>query len=115
MSGRRYTALFPPQVFLPSHCTKAKLMDDRERLSTLIGDIYDAVLDPTQRTVVVDNIARFAGGHSGGLLSKHTLSKSENLYCYIGADPESLRAYSESYPKLDPTANVRSFGIEQVV
>jgi DNA-binding CsgD family transcriptional regulator/PAS domain-containing protein len=90
-------------------------MDDRERLSTLIGDIYDAVLDPTQRIVVVDEIARFAGGHSGGLLSKHSLSKSENLYCYIGADPESLRAYSESYPKLDPTANVRSFGVEQVV
>ena len=90
-------------------------MDDRERLSTLIGDIYDAVLDPTQRTVVVDKIASFAGGHSGGLLSKHSLSKSENLYCYIGADPESLRAYSESYPKLDPTANVRSFGVEQVV
>jgi DNA-binding CsgD family transcriptional regulator/PAS domain-containing protein len=90
-------------------------MDDRERLSTLIGDIYDAVLDPTQRIVVVDKIARFAGGHSGGLLSKHSLSKSENLYCYIGADPESLRAYSESYPKLDPTANVRSFGVEQVV
>jgi DNA-binding CsgD family transcriptional regulator len=43
------------------------------------------------------------------------LSNSENLYCYIGADPESLQAYSESYPKLDPTADAPSFGVEQVV
>jgi DNA-binding CsgD family transcriptional regulator len=90
-------------------------MNDREQLSALIGDIYDAALDPAQRICVVDKIASFAGGHSGGLLSKHSLSKSENLYCYIGADPESLQVYSESYPKLDPTADVPSFGVEQIV
>jgi DNA-binding CsgD family transcriptional regulator len=43
------------------------------------------------------------------------LSSSEDLYCYIGADPESLQVYSESYPKLDPTADSPSFGVEQVV
>ncbi len=32
-----------------------------------------------------------------------------------GADPEGLRAYSESYPKLDPMAGSRSFGVAQVV
>jgi DNA-binding CsgD family transcriptional regulator/PAS domain-containing protein len=90
-------------------------MDDREQLSTLIGDIYDAALDPEQRIRVLDKVARFTGGHSGGLLSKHSLNKSETIYCYVGADPESLRAYSESYPKLDPTAGLPSFGIEQVV
>ena len=90
-------------------------MNDREQLSTLIGDIYDAVLDPAQRTDVIGKIASFSGGHSGGLLSKHSLGCSENLYCYIGADPESLQAYSESYPKLDPTAAAHSFGVAQVV
>ena len=90
-------------------------MDDNEQLAALIGDIYDAALDPAQRTGVLEKIASFAGGRSGGLLSKHCLGRSENLYCYIGADPESLRAYSESYPKLDPTADSRSFGVEQVV
>jgi DNA-binding CsgD family transcriptional regulator/PAS domain-containing protein len=90
-------------------------MNVRERLSALIGDIYDSVLDPAQRIDVIDKIASFSGGHSGGLLSKHCLSNSENLYCYIGADPDSLQAYSESYPKLDPTADAPSFGVEQVV
>ena len=90
-------------------------MNINEQLSSLIGDIYDAVLDPSQRVDVLDKIATFTGGQSGGLLSKHTLRKSENLYCYIGAAPESLRVYSESYPKLDPTADLPGFGIEQVV
>jgi len=90
-------------------------MNDREQLSALIGDIYDAVLDPAQRVDVIEKIASFSGGHSGGLLSKHSLGYSEHLYCYIGTDPESLQAYSESYPKLDPTAATHSFGVAQVV
>ncbi len=89
--------------------------NDREQLSALISDIYDAALEPAHRTDVIEKIAHFTGGHSGGLLSKHSLNNSENLYCYIGADPESLQAYSESYPKLDPTAGSHSFGVEQVV
>jgi len=90
-------------------------MNDSKRLQTLIGDIYDAVIDPAQRNDVLDKIANFTGGHSGGLLSKHSLSKSEVLYCYVGADPNSLQVYSESYPKLDPTADSPCFGVEQVV
>jgi DNA-binding CsgD family transcriptional regulator len=90
-------------------------MNDSKQLPTLIGDIYDAVIDPAQRNDVLDKIASFTGGHSGGLLSKHSLSKSEVLYCYVGADPNSLQVYSESYPKLDPTADSPCFGIEQVV
>ena len=90
-------------------------MNDSKRLPTLIGDIYDAVIDPAQRNDVLDKIANFTGGHSGGLLSKHSLSKSEVLYCYVGADPNSLQVYSESYPKLDPTADSPCFGVEQVV
>jgi DNA-binding CsgD family transcriptional regulator/PAS domain-containing protein len=90
-------------------------MNIDEQLSVLIGDIYDAVLDPTQRLDVLDKIASFTGGQSGGVLSKHSLSNAENLYCYIGADPDSLRVYSESYPKLDPTADSPCFGVEQVV
>src|SRR5438105_6946589 len=91
-------------------------MNDREQLTALIGDIYDAALDPAQRIAVLEKIARFTRGHSGGLLSKkHSFSKSENRYCYIGANPESLQAYSESFPELDSTADPLSVGVEQVV
>jgi DNA-binding CsgD family transcriptional regulator len=90
-------------------------MDLGEQLSTLIGDIYDAALDPAQRTGALDKIAAFAGGHSSGLLSKRILSKSETLYCCIGAAAESLRAFSESCPKPDSTTELVSFGAEAVV
>lgn len=85
----------------------------------MIGDIYDAVFDPDLRTDVLDRIAEFAGGHSGGLLSKHALAtsldKPEQLYCYIGNEAESLLAYSDCYPKLGSTADPLSVGVDQIV
>ena len=94
-------------------------MDDSEQLSALIGDIYDAVFDPTQRTDVLEGIADFTGGHSGGLLSKHvlgnSLGKAEHLHCYIGNDSESLRAYLECYPTLNSTADPHAAAVEQIV
>ena len=90
-------------------------MNDRDRLPALIGDIYDAVLDPAQRIDVLEKIASFTDGHSSGLLSKHSLSHAENLYCCIGTDPDSLRVYSECYPKFDLVVNARSTGVEQVL
>ena len=53
-------------------------MNEGERLSALIGDIYVGALNPAQRTDLLDKVASFTGGHSGGLLSKHSLSKSES-------------------------------------
>jgi hypothetical protein len=34
-------------------------MNDKEQFSALIGDIYDAALDPAQRIDVLEKIARF--------------------------------------------------------
>ena len=83
-------------------------MSNKERLSALIGDIYDAALDPAQRLEVLDKIANFTGGQSGGLLLQHSLGISEKLYCYIGTDPQVLQAYSECYPDFDSTVAQRS-------
>jgi DNA-binding CsgD family transcriptional regulator len=90
-------------------------MNHIARLSALIGEIYDAALDPTRRMEVLDKIADFTGGHAGGLLLKHPLGKSENRYCYVGAAPEVVQAYSDCYPNFDLAADIRSIGAEQVV
>jgi DNA-binding CsgD family transcriptional regulator/PAS domain-containing protein len=90
-------------------------MTDKEQLSTLISGIYDAALEPAQRSDVLDRIARFTGGHSSGLLVKHSLTNSDSLYCYLGDDPESLQAYSEEYPELEPTESSDPFEAQQVV
>jgi DNA-binding CsgD family transcriptional regulator/PAS domain-containing protein len=90
-------------------------MNDKKRLSALIGGIYDAALDPTRRIEVLDQIADFAGGDSAGLLLKHPPGTSENLYCYVGADRAILSAYSECYPNFDPTADPQANTARQVV
>ena len=90
-------------------------MSNNEHLSALIGEIYDAALDPAQRLEVLDKIANFTGGQSGGLLLQHSLGMSEKLYCYIGTAPQVLQAYSECYPDFDSTAAQRSIGAERVV
>jgi DNA-binding CsgD family transcriptional regulator len=90
-------------------------VNEREQLSALIGEIYDSVLDPALQIGVLQKIAGFAGGHSCGLLSKQSLSKSENAYHYVGTDPDSLQVYAESYPQLDPMAATPGFDVEQVV
>jgi hypothetical protein len=40
----------------------ARYMRDAERFSALIGDIYDAALDPSRWVTVLAQIARFVGG-----------------------------------------------------
>src|SRR3954471_16698267 len=90
-------------------------MKHREQLSALISVIYDGALEPARRTDVLERIAQFTGGHSSGLLVKHSPATSDNLYCYIGAHRESLQAYSEDYAELDATLELPAFGNEQVV
>ena len=90
-------------------------MKDKEQLSSLISGIYDAALEPAQRIEVLDRIAQFTGGQSSGLLVKHSLTASESLYCYLGAEPESLQAYSEDYPELEPMLEQDSPDAPQVV
>jgi DNA-binding CsgD family transcriptional regulator len=99
----------PPVPFFQVVGSGLSVVNEREQLSSLIGDIYDAALNPALQIGVLEKIAGFAGGHSCGLLSKHSVSKSENAYSYVGTDPDSLQVYAESYPQLDP------FDVEQVV
>src|ERR1700730_5488058 len=60
-------------------------MNDKEQFPALMCYIYDAALDPAQRIDVLEKSASFSGSQACGLLSKHSLGKSENFYCYVGA------------------------------
>src|SRR4051795_1455973 len=91
-------------------------MKTQEQLSALISVIYDAALDPADRSDVLDKIAAFTGGDSSGLILKHSLAASETApYCFIGPHRESLQAYSEDYPELEPMGEAQACGAEQVV
>jgi len=90
-------------------------MDDKATLSPLIGDIYDAALDPALWTNVLASLTDFVGGQAGGLLSKDPVSKLGHAYYHVGVAPYYVQIYEETYVKFDPTSTLPFFDVEQVV
>ena len=78
-------------------------MSETEQLSALIGDIYDAALDPALWPDVLAECARFVGGPSAGLVFKDATRKSGNVYYDAGGiAPHYRQLYFDTYVKLDP-------------
>jgi DNA-binding CsgD family transcriptional regulator len=78
-------------------------MHEPERLSALIGDIYDAALDPTLWVNVLGKTRAFIGGWAIALSWKDAVAKCGGSYFEEGGqDPYYHRLYFEKYIKLDP-------------
>jgi len=78
-------------------------MDETEQLSTLIGDIYDAALEPSLWTDVLRQAAQFVGGSAASLYSKDATSKTGSIAHQYGIEPRYQQLYFDQYIKLDPT------------
>jgi DNA-binding CsgD family transcriptional regulator len=78
-------------------------MPDHEQLPILIGDIYDAGLDPSRWSAVLQDVARFVGGSAASLYSKDVGTMSGMVY-YAGGDidPHYRQTYFDTYVKIDP-------------
>ena len=105
---------FAPQrvkIQLPErgHPAGFKLMDEAERLSALIGDIYDAALEPSLWLKVLQDAAGFVGGPAASVFSKAVVNKSGQVFHQYGLDPGYVRLYFEKYIKLDPSTNSQIF------
>jgi len=79
-------------------------MREAERLSALIGDIYDAALDSSLWVGVLEQTARFVGGSAASLYSRDIVRKTGNVAYQVGIDPQYEQLYLDKYIKLDPTA-----------
>jgi DNA-binding CsgD family transcriptional regulator/PAS domain-containing protein len=77
-------------------------MDETERLSALIGDIYDAALDSSLWPRVVEKAGRFVGGSAASLFARDSVYKTGNSYYAFGVDPHYEKLYFEKYIKFDP-------------
>jgi len=84
-------------------------MDDSEKLSALIGDIYDATLDPSLWMDVLCKASRFVGGPAASLFSKDATSKTGSLVYGYGIEPRYRQLYFEHYVKLDPLTTAQVF------
>jgi DNA-binding CsgD family transcriptional regulator/PAS domain-containing protein len=77
-------------------------MREAEQLSSLIGDIYDAALDPSLWIGVLAKCAQFVGGPAAVLFSRDTTRKSCNAAYYCGIDPHYKRLITDRYIRADP-------------
>jgi DNA-binding CsgD family transcriptional regulator len=84
-------------------------MDEAQRLSTLIGDIYDATLDPALWPHVLEGSAGFVGGVASALFLKDSMRKTHNTIHAWGYDPDYIRIYVEKYGQIDPFATAQIF------
>ena len=89
-------------------------MSDMEQFSTLVGDIYDASLDPALWPGVFEKACGFIGGSSASLISQDTIRRQANLYFTWGVEPSYVQLYFDKYCKLNPIfPTVIFFGVEE--
>src|SRR5262249_30536135 len=80
-------------------------MRDDEQLSSLIGDIYDAALNPSLWVDVLGKARAFVVGLAASLYWKDATSKRGAVrFTDGGIDPYHCEQYFDKYGKLDPTA-----------
>jgi DNA-binding CsgD family transcriptional regulator len=92
-------------------------MPDVEQVPSLIGDIYDAALDPSRWSAVLLKAREFVGGSAAALFSKNAVTKDLNVYYHCGGvDPHYTQLYVDTYAKLDPSTTAHVMAkIEQPV
>jgi DNA-binding CsgD family transcriptional regulator len=84
------------------------IVTEAEEVSLLIGDIYDASLDPALWPRVFKQTCEYVGGSAAALHSQDIVGKKSNLYFASGYEPDFEQLYIEKYFKLNPlfpTAN----------
>jgi DNA-binding CsgD family transcriptional regulator len=85
-------------------------MREDERLSELIGRIYDAALDSTLWVDVLGKTTNFIGGQGSGLGWKDAVAKrGERLYDDLGISAYYRQLYFDKYIKLDPCTTGQFF------
>ena len=80
----------------------ARSHDEAAEVSSLIGDIYDASLDPELWPSVLDEIAGFLTSSLVNFFSQDSVTKAANVYYVHGIAPTYLQAYFDTYVSINP-------------
>jgi DNA-binding CsgD family transcriptional regulator/PAS domain-containing protein len=85
-------------------------MREDETLSRLIGDIYDAALDPALWPAALGRTRDFVRGQTATLFWKDAVSKEGAVFYHDGGvDERHIERYFREYIKLDPTTTAQFF------
>jgi hypothetical protein len=77
-------------------------MSEIDQFSALVGDIYDAALDPTRWTGVLEKICAFVPGTMANIFIQDAVAKRANAGFGWGNDPYYEKLYLEKLAKLNP-------------
>ena len=88
---------------------------ESEQLSAVIGEIYDAALDPGCWPLALDSARDFVGGQVANIYWHDSVRPVGNNFCQVGISPEWERVYFETYLPLNPLQPYQIFcPIEEV-
>jgi DNA-binding CsgD family transcriptional regulator len=89
-------------------------MGEVEHVSALIGDIYDAALDPALWPSAFDQVCKYTGSSQVSLFSQDSVRNIADLHFSSGLDPQFGQLYKEKYCKINPIfPTVIFFGVEE--
>jgi DNA-binding CsgD family transcriptional regulator/PAS domain-containing protein len=77
-------------------------MQEAEQILPLIGDIYDAALDPAAWMRALEKTGRFVGGRDVSLFVLDAARKTGNIRYQVGFDPHYGKLYFDKYVNFDP-------------
>ncbi|MGB6348669.1 MAG: LuxR family transcriptional regulator, partial [Pseudolabrys sp.] len=90
-------------------------MSELIEFSNLVGEIYDASLDPALWTPVFEQICRFLGCSSAHLFAQDYIGKTANRYFTWGDEPGFTQLYIDKYAKINPMfPGALFFNVEEV-
>ncbi|KJC52223.1 LuxR C-terminal-related transcriptional regulator [Bradyrhizobium sp. LTSP857] len=75
---------------------------EAHRFSSLVGDIYDAAVDPAQRNAALEQVAGFVGGSAVTILSRDAARLSIEIHQHFGTESRFRQLYRDRYVELDP-------------
>src|SRR5215471_8892491 len=78
-------------------------MSNPKHISSLIGEIYDAILDRARGTEALGKAAQFVGAQAGALLWRNPVCRAASVIYAFGIEPHYVDLYRQHYAKLDPT------------
>jgi len=84
-------------------------MSDTDLALELVGNIYDAALDPALWPEVLKEASEFVRGPSASLFAQDSARHTGNLFYTWGTDPQFHAAYFEKYIKLNPLTPMALF------
>ncbi|WGR90929.1 LuxR C-terminal-related transcriptional regulator [Bradyrhizobium sp. ISRA443] len=94
-------------------------MREADELSRVIGDVYDASLDPALWPSAIESICGYIGAASASLHSQDAVSRATDALFWWGREPNAphyFQLYLESYGKINPIfPGVVLFDVEQSV